>query len=476
MMAYKYGNREQITLLPETVDSYVGEDDPVRAYDAFIDAFDLKGLGLEINDNSVGNSSYDPISMLKVLVYGYSYGWRSSRKLERALHHNLSFIWLAGGLKPDHKTIANFRKNNKSILKNVLKQCVRMCMKLDLIDGNVLFVDGSKFRANAGNSQTKSKEAWTKILSSVETRIEQLLNDCQKIDDGESESLVKMKSELKSKEKLKAKIGELIEEIKEDKAINGTDPDCKIMKSRQGSHAGYNAQFVVDEANGLIASTDAVDEVTDRRQLNEQVEKAEAITGKVSEIVCADAGYHKVDALKPLLDNGRVVIVPSSKQAEHHPKNNPFDKSNFSYNAEKDIYICPDGKEMYRSHQAIGTNRITYRMKKEGDCRACKHYGICTSAKRGRNLYRLVNEHTQTHLKDCYDSSLGQVIYVKRKMKVELPFGHIKRNLGAGAFLLRGLKGVNAELSILASCFNITRLITLLGGVRPMIQQIKQMN
>jgi transposase len=116
-MAYRNGNREQITLLPDSVDDYVGDDDPVRAYDAFIDCLDLKELGITIDTSLLGNSSYHPKSMLKILVYAYSYGWRSSRKIERALHHNLSFIWLSGGLKPAFKTIANFRKNNKEALK-----------------------------------------------------------------------------------------------------------------------------------------------------------------------------------------------------------------------------------------------------------------------------------------------------------------------------------------------------------------------
>ena len=118
-MAYKYGNRSQLTFLPECIEKYVTEDDPVRVYDAFVDALNPKELGIEIDENAVGNACYDPVAMIKILVYGYSYGWRSSRKLERALHHNLSFIWLAGGLKPDHKTISNFRKEHKKSLKKV---------------------------------------------------------------------------------------------------------------------------------------------------------------------------------------------------------------------------------------------------------------------------------------------------------------------------------------------------------------------
>ena len=146
-MAYRIGNREQVMLLPPTIEDYVGEDDPVRAYDAFVEALNLEQLGIENEEVKVGNSAYDPKTMLKILVYGYSYGWRSSRKLERALHHNLSFIWLTGGMKPDHKTIAKFRRDNLAALKKVLRQCVRLCIDLKLIEGNTLFIDGSKIRA-----------------------------------------------------------------------------------------------------------------------------------------------------------------------------------------------------------------------------------------------------------------------------------------------------------------------------------------
>jgi len=283
-MAYKYGIREQITFLPDSIEKYVFDDDPVRAYDAFIDAINLQELGLEIDESCVGNSSYDPITMLKVLVYGYSYGWRSSRKLERALHHNLSFIWLSAGLKPDHKTLSNFRKNNKAVLKNVLKQCVRMCIKLDLIEGNILFVDGSKMRANAGNNQTISKSSLQKLLNNLDVRIEALMNECQKIDQQETQSLVRMKKELKSKENLKTKINELVKEIKDEKSINITDPDCKIMKGRQGSHAAYNSQIAVDETHGLIVSVDAVQEVVDRDQLEQQIVQAEHNLGKTCKL------------------------------------------------------------------------------------------------------------------------------------------------------------------------------------------------
>ena len=161
-MSIRQGNRQQMQLLPASIEQYVAEDAPVRAYDAFIEALDLNELGISTDPSKEGNPSYDPRAMLKLLIYGYSYGVRSSRKLERETHYNLSFIWLMGGLKPDHKTIAEFRRRNKEALKRSLRQCVWMCLKLDLIAGNILFVDGSKIRGNAS-----IKNSWTDRKSVV---------------------------------------------------------------------------------------------------------------------------------------------------------------------------------------------------------------------------------------------------------------------------------------------------------------------
>ena len=176
-MAYRYGNREQLGLLPASIEEYVGEEDRVRAYDVFVESLALAGLGIEIDEHQVGNSEYDPRAMLKLLVYGYSYGIKESRKLERATHHNLSFMWLMGGLKPDHKTIAEFRRQHKGALTKVLKQCVRMCIKLDLIAGNVLFVDGTKIRANAGRGQSRDRAYYEKHLVELDRRVEKVFEE-----------------------------------------------------------------------------------------------------------------------------------------------------------------------------------------------------------------------------------------------------------------------------------------------------------
>ena len=165
---YRTGDRNQTTLMPPSVEDYVSQDNPVRAYDAFIEAMNLKDLGIKLEDDKVGNPCYHPKAMLKLFVYGTSYGVRSSRKLEREAVNNLSFIWLLGGLMPDHKTIAEFRRNNKEVLKNILKQCARLCIDLDLIEGNMLFVDGTKINANSGIKSNWNKKRCNKALKHID--------------------------------------------------------------------------------------------------------------------------------------------------------------------------------------------------------------------------------------------------------------------------------------------------------------------
>ena len=255
-MAYRTGNREQMMLLPQSIEDYVGPGDPVRAFDAFVEALDFNKFGIVIDPKKVGNPGYNPKAMLKLLLYGYSYGFRSSRKLERAIYHNLSFIWLMSDLKPDHKTIAEFRRKNKRAIAKVLRQCARLCIDLELIEGNTLFVDGSKIRANAGIKNTWTKKRCEKSLQKIDARIEAILSECEKVDKQEQErpSVVTMTEELQDKRVLKSKVEKILKKLEEEgkMSVNTIDEECVKVKDIHGTHAGYNVQSVVDEKHGLI--------------------------------------------------------------------------------------------------------------------------------------------------------------------------------------------------------------------------------
>lgn len=465
-MAYRYANRFQMSLLPKSIEEYVAEEDPVRAYDAFIEALDFGQLGIEIDPHKVGNSTYDPKAMLKVLVYGYSYGIRSSRKLERACHHNLSFVWLMGGLQPDHKTIAEYRRHHKSAIKKVLKQCARMCLELDLIAGNVLFVDGTKIRANASTGRSHEKDWYEQQLKDIGLRIEDLLQDCEAIDEDEKDldSLVAMDQELTKATKLKSAVQAVLERFQETerKKINLTDPDCANMKSIHGKHASYNVQSVVDDEHGLIVSAEAVNDATDVNQFARQVEQAQEVLQKPCETACADAGYADTEELEKIDDQGIDVIVPSQRQALHEEQK-PFSKSQFHYDKDQDSYWCPAGQRLKYIGMDRKAGKLHYRITDPQICHCCEHYGQCTEAKLGRKIVRLAREELKEKLEAQYEQPGSQQIYARRKARVEHPFGHIKRNLKMDAFLMRGVEGVGAETSLLSTCFNLARMITIFG-------------
>jgi transposase len=465
-MAYRYGDRYQMTMFPRSIEEFVPNDHPVRVYDAFVEALDFNALGIEIDPNQVGNSEYDPKAMLKLLVYGYSYGIKSSRKLERETHYNLSFIWLMGGLKPDHKTIAEFRRKNKKPLKTVLKHCAQICIKLDLIAGNALFVDGSKIRANASRSKTHDQAYYEGLMSEIESRIEQLLEECEGIDrEEETEgSWVAMDRKLAQANQLKDKIRKALEAMKETgrEKINLTDPDCAIMHSIQGSHASYNVQSVVDDKHGLIVHAEAVRETSDVNQFAQQIDQANDILKKPCEAACADAGYADTEELQKIDAKRIKVVVPSQRQALHEEEG-PFSKSHFRYDPEQDCYWCPESHRLSYGGTDKESGKRHYLITHSKTCHDCVHYGQCTEAKKGRKVTRLPLEEVKERLEAQYEEASSQEIYARRKARVEHPFGHIKRNLKTDGFMIRGQTGVNAETSLLGTCFNLARMITILG-------------
>jgi transposase len=476
-MAFRYGSdRGQMILFPESIDQYVATDHPVRAYDAFVDALDLPQMGIDLNERKLGNSEYDPRAMLKLLIYGYSYGIKSSRKLERELHNNLSFIWLMKNLKPDHKTIAEFRRKNKSALKNALKLNARLCIKLGLIQGNILFVDSTKIWANAGKGQQHDRKWYQCQLKKVDQRIGQLLAECERIDQREakSPSMVKMSQELGNREHLKATIESALAEFdpanertKEGKArtINRVDPQSGAMKSAQGTHPGYAVHSVVDDQNGLIVHVDANNRANDLNELSGQIKGAQETLTTPCQVACADTGYCNIEEIEKIESNETRVIVPMAREGQ-----GPFKKSAFVYDEDRDCYYCPENhKLVFRRFQDKHRKKKDYRIQKPKLCTRCRHFGECTKSKAGRTVTRHVLEPLREKLSRRNEQADMREIYARRKARAEHPFGYIKKVLNFRQFSLRGRTGAQAEASLLATCFNVRRMISLLGGIGPFV-------
>ncbi|MDP2911605.1 MAG: transposase, partial [Candidatus Omnitrophota bacterium] len=247
------------------------------------------------------------------------------------------------------------------------------------------------------------------------------------------------------------------------------DKECTRINSLQGSNAGYNSQIVTDEKHGLIVNTDVVSENNDVNQFANQIKQANETLGKKCNTACADSGYANTEQLKQIDQQDIKVIVPSQRQAS---KKEPeeFDKERFNYNSKKDCYICPKGHKLIYEGNDGKTKR--YKITKSSICRRCRYFGKCTKSPNGRQISRLVDEEIRLKLEAQYLQPKSQAIYKLRKQKVELPFGHIKRNLGVKEFLLRGIDGVKAEMSVLATCFNMARMANILG-VETLIARFK---
>lgn len=341
-----------------------------------------------------------------------------------------------------------------------------MCIKLDLIEGNLLFVDGTKIRANASASRTHDKAWYEEQLKNIDHRIESVLDECERIDHQEEDfaSLISMGKELAKDHTLKSAIEDVLEEFKETqrKKINQTDPDCANMRSIQGKHASYNVQSVIDDKNGLIVHAEAVNDTSDLNQFARQIEQADELLKGPCEAACADAGYAHTDELEKIDAQGVKVIVPSKRQVEQTGQK-PFSKQKFNYDKEHDCYYCPEGHRLRLSSVHKKTGNRYYMITDKQLCFDCPHWGTCTKGKNGRRLVRLDNEEIMEKYEFQYEQEESQKIYAKRKDRVEHPFGHVKRNLKTDAFLMRGLDGVNAETSLLATCFNVVRMITIMG-------------
>jgi transposase len=468
-MAYITGDRDQRTLLPDCLDDYVGGDDPVRAYDAFVEQLDLSALGIEVDAYQVGHPEFEPRAMLKLLVYGYSYGLRSSRKLERATYHNLSFIWLMGGLRPDHKTIARFRRDQRAALGQVLKQCAQVCVRLGLIAGNTLFVDGTKIRANASMKHTWTAQRCADSLQAIEQRIEALLSECEATDqrEGQQTAPVRMQRALADQQQLKERIQGILTELQtQDRtALNSTDPEAGRMRSGAQIETGYNCQHVVDDQHGLIVHSEVSSASNDVGQFSGPLRAAQATTGSVCQTACADAGYSSPDDLQKVLYQGVDVVVPIVRHSDF--------RDHFAYDPSSNTYQCPEGHTLRFAGKNQRHKSDIYAITDARLCLGCPRFGTCTTSRQGRRVERPFNEAVRERLVKRYQQPDARALMRRRKQRAEHPFGHIKHNLGMRAFLMRGLSGVRAEAALAATAFNLRRMTTLLS-VNGLVQRLRE--
>jgi len=469
-------NRDQLILFPQSLDEYISEDNPVRFIDAFVEGLDPEALGFSHSVlKETGRPPYHPGVLLKLYIYGYLNRIRSSRLLEKEAHRNVEVIWLTGRLAPDHKTIANFRRDNGKAVREVCRAFTRFCRDLDLFGGELVAIDGSKFKAVNNKGRNFTDRRLKRAMKDIEKKIDAYLDELDENDENDPDEYRPTAEELKEKiktlrERMKKYKG-LQKQMKEsgESQISLTDPDSRSMPLAGGprTQVSYNVQVSVDEKHKLIVDHAVTNQVTDRSLLGQMAKRAKHILGVEELDVLADMGYYDGQQVKDCLDEGITPYIPKPDTSANK-KLGLFTKKDFRYDPELDCYCCPAGQKLTFRFQREEKGRIR-RYYATSACSNCSIKSKCTRSKTGRRIsrwdYEEVMEEMQLRVQLCPDK-------VKlRKQLAEHPFGTIKHHMNQGHFLMKGLPNVGAEMSLSVLAYNLKRVIKILG-VPTMVQAL----
>jgi transposase/IS5 family transposase len=457
--------RGQLLLLPEAIDDYVGCDNPVRFIDAFVDGLDLAAVGFtRVAPKATGRPGYAPGDLLKLYIYGYLNRVRSSRRLEAECHRNIELIWLLGGLKPDFKTIADFRSGNRAAFRSVFREFIVLCRRLDLFGRELLAVDGTRIKAVNNKDRNFTKGSLTKFIAAADERLDDYL---RRLDAGDIEEASKSGSRVKNLtekiEALRKKRGEY-EALRKrlersgESQISLSDPDSRAMAAHTKVGVGYNVQIAVDAKHKMIVEQAVTNDVLDMGLLQQTAEPARQILEVKTIDVVADKGYFKSEDIEACEKAG---LTPHVSRPQRGPavRGGFFRKDEFRYDAERDAYICPAEQTLtpIRNGRLRDLKKTDYGNPKA--CRDCPLRARCTNDI--RSVSRLENE-------DALDRMAERVaarsdLLDRRREIVEHPFGSIKQWMNQGAFLMRGLEKVRAEFSLTALVYNLRRALNILG-------------
>lgn len=459
-------DRHQALLLPETIEDYVGPDNPVRFLDAFVGSLDLFSLGFaRALPADTGRPPYQPGDLLRLYLYGYLHRLRSSRALERECHRNVELIWLMGKLAPDFKTIADFRREHRARFKAVHRQFHLLCRKLDLFGGQLVAIDGTKLAAvNARDGHFNQKKL-QELLARADARLEEYLQELDAADatEGREDKLTRQQLEEKiaALREKKDWHEELLAQLQdgEEKQISTTDPDARKMHAAQGTVIGYNAQSAVDDRHQLIVAEDVTNDVTDVQQLSGVALEAKATLGAEKLEVLADPGYYN-NAEVSLCVARHITPYIRKADTSANTARGLYAKKDFTYDPAKDLYRCPAGAELtYRfSTYELGRALRYYRA---SGCAHCPLKTQCTRNKANRTITREADEHLMEEMAARVQAQPEKLR--RRKALVEHPFGTLKRWFGYTYFLVKGLEMVRAEWTLMTLAYNLKRVLNLVS-------------
>ena len=459
-------NRSQAALLPALLDDYVGEDNPVRIVDAFVEQLDLRGLGFAgVDPKATGRPSYHPAILLKLYIYGYLNRIPSSRRLERETQRNIELMWLLGRLAPDFKTIADFRRDNGTGIRNVCRQFVILCRELKLFTHAVVAIDGSKFKAVNAHDRNFTRGKLEKRMQEIDHCIARYLSALETADRQPAEIAEartariqqKMATLKKSMERLQQIQAQLEQEPSAQ--ISLTDPDARAMAtSTSRGLVGYNVQTAVDTRHHLIVTHEVTNSGSDRSQLAKMAIQAQSALGVTDLQAIADRGYFKGEEIQKCEEAGITALVskPMTSSAKAEGR---FDKEDFVFDPVAGEYVCPAGSHLKWRFARIESGLLINRYW-SSDCPRCPIKEKCTPSDY-RRVSRWEHEATLEAMQRRLDIQPGAMKL--RRQTVEHPFGTLKDWMGATHFLTRTLEHVSTEMSLHVLAYNLKRVMKIIG-------------
>jgi transposase len=464
-------DRQQVWLLPPTLDDLVPVDHPVRFIATLVDSLDKEvwqRLGIELEGQPLGAPAYHPRALLSVWLYGFMTGTRSSRKLEGACWDQVPYLWLTGWQHPDHNTLWRFYKEHRAEMRHLFKLTVRTAVNMDLVDMAIQAIDGTRIAGNAAKNRSYDTKGLQRLLERTEKVIQELEQENESSDAPPPAYLPdKLRHAQELRKQVKAAMKQLADEDSK-KRLNLTDCDATLMRVRQGIIvAGYNLEAVVSplqkseagKSGMLITAVAAVQDAADTNQLIPMMELAEETTGKKAEITVVDAGYDSGANVAACEQRHQAIVLPMS---EDRNLQNPYHKDKFNYDPDSDTYYCPHGKPLryLRDKHVMKIQARVYQGHGK-TCRACPAFRTCTKEPKGRHILIGPYDVPLRRHRQWMATEEAQDAYYRRKELIEPVFGIIKEQMGIRRFLLRGLINVRAEANVLAIAFNLRTLFNI---------------
>jgi transposase len=470
-------DRAQSTLFPECLEDWIDENNPVQVIDVFVDELDLGELGFDgVAPEATGRPSYHPSALLKLYIYGYLNRVQSSRRLEREAGRNVEVMWLTGRLVPDHKTIANFRKDNGGAIRRVCARFIMLCRALGLFTEVSVAIDGSKFKAVNNRDRNFTRAKMERRMAQIEESVACYLRELDSADRQEPTEAHETKTT-----RLKEKIAKLKEDMQRlyglkarmlatpDQQISLTDPDARSMATsgRGSGVVGYNVQVAVDTEHHLIVTHEVTNVGSDRAQLAHMAKETQATLETTDLDVIADRGYFSSEEILACDKAGITVTLPKPMTSNAKAEGR-FGKQDFRFVAEEDVYVCPAGEEL-AYHYTTEENGLALRRYWTNACQSCTIKNRCTTAKE-RRITRWEHEHVLEAVQQRLDEHPEKMR--QRRETVEHPFGTIKARMGATHFLMKTLPRVASEMALHVLAYNLTRVMNMMG-IQPLIAAMR---